>query len=36
MINIDGQPFLLLWAIVGSAIFALVAGLVTRRRVVTY
>ena len=35
VINIDGQPFPLVWAIVGSALFALVAGLVTRRRVTT-
>lgn len=35
MINIDGQPFPLVWAIIGSAIFALVAGLITRRRVTT-
>jgi uncharacterized membrane protein YeaQ/YmgE (transglycosylase-associated protein family) len=36
MINIDGQPFPLVWAIVGSALFALLAGLITRRRVTTY
>lgn len=36
VINIDGQPFPLVWAIIGSALFALLAGLVTRRRVVTY
>ena len=36
VINIDGQPFPLVWAIIGSALFALLAGLVTRRRAVTY
>ena len=36
VINIDGQPFPLVWAIIGSALFALLAGLVTRRRVATY
>ncbi len=33
VINIDGQPFPVVWAIIGSALFALVAGLLTRRRV---
>jgi uncharacterized membrane protein YeaQ/YmgE (transglycosylase-associated protein family) len=31
-INIDGQPFPIIWSIIGSAIFALVVGLLTRRR----
>ena len=35
VINIDGQPFPLVWAIIGSAIFALAAGLLTRRHVTT-
>jgi uncharacterized membrane protein YeaQ/YmgE (transglycosylase-associated protein family) len=35
MITIDGQPFPLVWAIIGSAIFALVAGLISRRSVTT-
>jgi uncharacterized membrane protein YeaQ/YmgE (transglycosylase-associated protein family) len=35
MITIDGQPFPLVWAIIGSALFALVAGLLTRRRATT-
>jgi uncharacterized membrane protein YeaQ/YmgE (transglycosylase-associated protein family) len=35
VINIDGQPFPLVWAIIGSALFALAAGLITRRRVTT-
>ncbi len=35
VINIDGQPFPLVWAIIGSAIFAFVAGLVGRRRITT-
>ena len=35
MITIDGQPFPLLWAIIGSALFALVAGLLTRRSATT-
>lgn len=35
VINIDGQPFPLVWAIIGSAIFAFLAGLITRRRTTT-
>jgi uncharacterized membrane protein YeaQ/YmgE (transglycosylase-associated protein family) len=35
MITIDGQPFPLVWAIIGSALFALVAGLLTRQRATT-
>lgn len=32
-INIDGQPFPVVWSIIGSAILALLFGLLTRRRV---
>lgn len=32
VVNIDGQPFPIVWSIIGSAIFALVFGLLTRRR----
>ncbi|WP_026370202.1 GlsB/YeaQ/YmgE family stress response membrane protein [Kallotenue papyrolyticum] len=32
VINIDGQPFPVVWAVIGSALFALVVGLLTRRR----
>jgi len=31
-INIQGEPFPLIWAIIGSAILAAVLGLLTRRR----
>ncbi len=31
-IVIDGQPFPLVWAVIGSAILALLFGLITRRR----
>ncbi len=31
-ITIDGQPFPIIWSIIGSALFALVVGLLTRRR----
>ncbi len=31
VINIDGEPFPIIWAIVGSAILAIVIGLLTRR-----
>jgi uncharacterized membrane protein YeaQ/YmgE (transglycosylase-associated protein family) len=31
-INIDGQPFPLVWSIIGSTILALIFGLLTRRR----
>ncbi len=33
VINIDGQPFPLVWAIIGSALLALIFGLLSRRRV---
>ena len=33
-INIQGEPFPLIWAIIGSAILAAVLGLLTRRRYV--
>jgi uncharacterized membrane protein YeaQ/YmgE (transglycosylase-associated protein family) len=32
-INIDGQPFPVVWSIIGSALLALLFGLLTRRRV---
>jgi uncharacterized membrane protein YeaQ/YmgE (transglycosylase-associated protein family) len=31
-INIDGQPFPLVWSIIGSTLLALIFGLLTRRR----
>lgn len=31
-INVDGQPFPLVWSIIGSTILALIFGLLTRRR----
>jgi len=31
MINIGGQPFPIVWAIIGSAVFAAVIALLTRR-----
>lgn len=31
-INVDGQPFPVVWSIVGSALLALIFGLLTRRR----
>lgn len=33
LIQIDGQPFPVLWSIIGSMLFALVLGLISRRRV---
>ena len=32
VVNIDGQPFPILWAIIGSAVIAIVIGLLTRPR----
>jgi uncharacterized membrane protein YeaQ/YmgE (transglycosylase-associated protein family) len=32
-INIDGQPFPVVWSIIGSTLLALIFGLLTRRRV---
>ena len=32
VIIIDGEPFPVLWSIIGSFLFALVVGLLTRRR----
>lgn len=32
VLNIDGQPFPLLWAVVGSALFAAILGLLAGRR----
>jgi uncharacterized membrane protein YeaQ/YmgE (transglycosylase-associated protein family) len=34
VVNVDGQPFPIIWAVIGSALFAIVIGLLTRRRVV--
>ncbi len=33
VVNVDGQPFPIIWSIVGSAIFAAIVGFLTRRRV---
>lgn len=33
-INIDGQPFPILWSIVGAALFSLIIGLFTQRMIV--
>jgi uncharacterized membrane protein YeaQ/YmgE (transglycosylase-associated protein family) len=32
VINIDGNTFPLIWSVIGSALFALAVGLLTRRR----
>jgi uncharacterized membrane protein YeaQ/YmgE (transglycosylase-associated protein family) len=32
VLNIDGQPFPVVWSIIGSAIFSVLVGLFTRRR----
>ncbi len=32
MVKIDGQPFPVVWSIIGSAIFSAVVGLLTRQR----
>lgn len=32
LVNIGGQPFPILWSIIGSAIFALIVGLISRGR----
>ncbi len=32
MLNIGGQPFPVIWSIIGSAVFALVLGLFNKRR----
>jgi uncharacterized membrane protein YeaQ/YmgE (transglycosylase-associated protein family) len=32
VVNVDGQPFPVVWAIIGSALFALIVGLIGRRR----
>ena len=34
VVNVDGQPFPVVWSIIGSAIFALIIGLLTRPRYV--
>jgi uncharacterized membrane protein YeaQ/YmgE (transglycosylase-associated protein family) len=31
-INVDGQPFPVVWSIIGSTLLALIFGLLTRRR----
>ena len=36
VVNVDGQAFPVVWAIVGSALFALIVGLLSRRRVRAY
>ena len=36
VVNVDGQPFPVVWAIIGSALFALIVGLLSRRRVSAY
>ncbi len=33
VVNVDGQPFPILWSIIGSTIFAVIVGVLTRRRV---
>ena len=33
VVNVDGEPFPIIWSIIGSAIFAVIVGLLTRRRV---
>ena len=32
IVTVDGEPFPVLWSIIGSFLFALVVGLLTRRR----
>lgn len=34
VVNIDGQPFPIIWAILGSALLTVIVGLLTRRSVV--
>jgi uncharacterized membrane protein YeaQ/YmgE (transglycosylase-associated protein family) len=34
LVNIDGEPFPILWSIIGSAILSILIGLLTRPRVV--
>lgn len=34
ILNIDGQPFPVVWSIIGSAVFSAIIGLLTRRRYV--
>lgn len=36
VVNVDGQAFPVVWAIIGSALFALIVGLLSRRRVRAY
>lgn len=36
VVNVEGQPFPVVWAIIGSALFALIVGLLSRRRVSAY
>lgn len=33
-INVDGEPFPIIWSVIGSAIFALLVSVVSRRRLV--
>lgn len=32
VVNVDGQPFPIVWSVIGSAILAIVVGLLTRPR----
>ena len=34
VVNVDGQPFPIVWSVIGSAILAIVVGLLTRPRTV--
>jgi uncharacterized membrane protein YeaQ/YmgE (transglycosylase-associated protein family) len=34
LVNVDGEPFPILWSVIGSAILAILIGLLTRPRVV--
>jgi len=34
VVNVDGRPFPVVWAVIGSALLALIVGLLTRPRVV--
>lgn len=34
VVNVDGQPFPIVWSVIGSAILAIIVGLLTRPRTV--
>lgn len=34
VVNVDGQPFPIIWSVIGSAILAIIVGLLTRPRTV--